>query len=71
VAFQDRLSGFKLMEACSVLPIILSIHKNADPSAMARIVCCMRHASAIAANASCVLSVKKALPPANHDGSVR
>ena len=70
-AFQALLSRFKRMEACFVPLIIRSIRKNAGASAMARIVCCMRPASAIAANASCVLSVKKALPPANHDGSVR
>src|SRR6266849_4799653 len=69
-AFQVQLLHRKRMEACSVPPIILSIPKNADRSAMVRLVCCMRPASAIAADASCVLNVKKALPPANHDGSV-
>lgn len=70
-AFQARLSRFNRMEACFVPPIIRSIRKNADRSAMAPIVSCMRPASAIAADARCARSVKKALPPANHDASVR
>ena len=71
VAFQDRLLGYNPMEACFALPIVLSNHKNADQSAMARIVFCMPLASAIVEAVPCVPDVKKALPPSNHDGSVQ
>ena len=71
VAFQGRLFGYNLTEACFALPIVLSIHKNADQSAMARIVSCMLLASAIVEAVACVPGVKKVLPPANHDGSVQ
>src|SRR5512135_108817 len=69
VAFQDRLLPFNSMEPCSVAPIILSTHKNEGRSAMARSVCCMLLASALVADAPCVPSVKKAVPPPHHDGS--
>src|SRR5258707_624048 len=52
VAFQELHVRFNLMEACSVLPIILSLHKNTDRSSMALLVCCMRPVSAIAVDAS-------------------
>jgi len=67
VAFQDLLLRFNPMEACSALPIIHFIRKSGVPSAMAPVVCCMLHASAIVAPVSCARSVKKAVPPSNHD----
>ena len=70
-ALPDRLLRFNPMEAYSVPPIILSTHKNADPSVMALTVCCMPLASAIVAAVACVRSRKKAFPPPNPDGSVR
>src|SRR5713101_3929090 len=71
VAFSDQFLPFSLMEAYSVQLIILSLRKNAGRSVTVRIVCYMRLASAIAARANCVRSVKKVFLPASHDGSVR
>ena len=65
-AFQGRLFRFNPMEAYAVPPTILSIRKNADQSAMARIVCCTRPASAIAADASGVPSVKQGPRSCSH-----
>src|SRR6266568_4936312 len=70
VAFQEPLFPFKLMDRSFVPPTTLSIRKNADRSATVLTVCCMRLASAIVAHVPCVPNVKKAFPPANHDGSV-
>jgi hypothetical protein len=61
-AFQDQLFGFNPTGRFSALLTILSIHKNADRSAMARTGCYMPLALATVVDASCARSVRKAVP---------
>ncbi len=68
--FPVQLLHRNRMEACSALPIILSPHKNADPSAMGRCVCCMPLALVIVATAFCGRSVKKTFSRSNPGESV-
>src|SRR6266702_5255946 len=58
------------MGAYSAPPIILSIHKNEDRSAMARCVWCMLLALVIVATALCEHSVKQTFSRSNLGGSV-
>jgi hypothetical protein len=69
-AFQDRHLHLNQTGLSSVLLIILFIHKNADRSATVLTVCYMQLASGIVGSAPCGPSVKKALTPRNHVGSV-
>src|SRR6266568_8598228 len=66
----DQLLHRKRMGAYSAPPIILSTHKNADRSAMARCGCCMLLALVTVATALCEHSVKKTFSPSNPGGSV-
>jgi len=59
------------MEPCAARPVIHSTLKSADLSGMLPYAFCMPRASAIAAPAPSVPSVKKTeQPPSSHDGSV-
>src|ERR1700682_3680865 len=71
VVFQDRLLRSNLMEICSVPPIILSLRKNEDPSAMAPLVCCMPLASLIVAPVSYAPPACKAWTRKSHGGSAQ
>src|SRR5947209_13813608 len=66
----DQLLHRKRMGAYSAPPIILSPHKNADRSAMARCGCCMLLALGIVATAWCEHTVKKTFSRSNPGGSV-
>jgi hypothetical protein len=79
-SFYERLAPFSAvfmalfdrnqMGAYSAPPIILSTHKNADRSAMARSGCCMLLALVTAAIALCEHSVKQTFSRSNPGGSV-
>src|SRR2546423_15382384 len=66
----DQLLHRNPMGAYSAPPIILSIHKNEDRSAMARCVWCMLLALLIVATALCEHSVKKTCSRSNLGGAV-
>src|SRR5712692_3676655 len=66
----DQLLHRNRMGAYSAPPIILSPHKNADRSAMARCGCCMLLALVIVATALCEHRVKKPFSRSNPGGSV-
>ena len=58
------------MERCVAPPIIPSLHKSADPNAMARCGWCMPHVSVIVVHARCASSVKHRQPPSKLGGKV-
>src|SRR5712691_5204148 len=68
--FPVQLLHRNRMEACSALPIILSPHKNADPSAMGRCGWGMPLALVIVATALCGRSVKPPFSRSNPGESV-